>query len=320
MTSIPMHRLPSLVVIAVVIALGLAAPAEAQFETANRQFHNQTAFPLDGRHRDLPCESCHRQGVYKGTPTKCFDCHWTRRQDDRYRLQIGAQCEQCHRTASWTAVRWDHGAMTGTALSAPHRSLSCQSCHSNNAFRAAQTTCVSCHQRDYQSTSTPNHVAAGFPTTCESCHRPSDPSFRGAGVNHLAVFALVGVHAQQTCARCHGNGVYQGTAKTCVGCHLDAYNRTANPNHAAASFPTTCDSCHRNSDTSWTQGTFNHRFPVTSGPHRVACTQCHTGGNFQTFNCLNCHQRTETDGHHRSTPGYRYDSLACYSCHPNGRH
>jgi hypothetical protein len=539
MTTLAMHRLASLLV--VVMSLGLAARADAQFETANRQFHNQTSFPLDGRHRDLPCESCHRQGAYKGTPTKCFDCHWTRRQDDRYRLQLGAQCEQCHRTTSWAAVRWDHGAMTGTVLSPAHRSLSCQSCHGNNTFRAAQTTCLSCHQQDFQSartpnhvaagfptaceachkpsdtsfhqarfdhasfallgvhaqqtcatchkgnvyvgtprdcigchrtdydrTTTPNHAAAGFPTTCESCHRPTDTSFRGAGFNHSIVFpllgvhaqqtcatchknnvyqgtarecvgchrteydrttapnhvaagfstgceschratdasfkgaafnhssvfalvgvhaqqscatchvnnvyrgtprdcvgchrsaydrttmpshvaagfptacdtchratdsnwrsgtfnhssvyALVGVHAQQTCVRCHGSGVYKGTPRTCVGCHLDVYNRTTNPNHVAAGFPTTCDSCHRNTDTLWTQGTFNHRFPIASGPHRVACTQCHTGGNFQAFNCLSCHGRTETDGHHRSIAGYRYDSLACYSCHPNGRH
>jgi nitrate/TMAO reductase-like tetraheme cytochrome c subunit len=319
MTRPSMQRLPFVVALAIVMAFGLVSRAEAQFETANRQFHNQTSFPLDGRHRDLSCESCHRQGAYKGTPAKCFDCHWTRRQDDRYRLQLGAQCEQCHRPISWRAVRWDHAGMTGMALGVSHQQLSCQSCHAKNNLRAAQTGCFACHQRDYQATTAPNHLAAGFSTTCESCHRPNDGTFH-AGFNHAAVFTLVGVHAQQTCARCHLSGVYKGTPTTCVGCHLTAYNRTTNPNHAAAGFSTACESCHRNSDTSWTQATFNHRFPITSGPHRVTCTQCHTGGTFQTFSCVSCHGRTETDSHHGTIPGYRYDSLACYSCHPNGRH
>ena len=62
-----------------------ATPVEAQFETPNRQFHNTTTFPLDGRHRDLPCASCHIKNAYKGTPAKCVDCHWVRRQDDRFR-------------------------------------------------------------------------------------------------------------------------------------------------------------------------------------------------------------------------------------------
>ena len=320
MTNTSIRRLSCIIVLAIGAVLCVDSRAEAQFETANRQFHNQTAFPLDGRHRDVPCESCHRQGAYKGTPTRCFDCHWTRRQDDRYRLQLGSQCEQCHRPLSWTAARWDHGAMTGIALSPAHRPLSCQSCHTNSNFKTAQTACVACHLQDYQTARTPNHVAASFPTACDACHLPSDTSFhQGRFFNHTS-FPLVGVHAQQSCLSCHKNGVDAGTPTTCAGCHLASYNQTRNPNHAAAGFPMTCENCHRNTDTSWTQGTFNHRFPITSGPHNTTCTNCHQGGGYQTFTCLSCHQRSETDSHHRSISGYRYDSLACYSCHPNGRH
>lgn len=381
----------------VAIAFGWTNRADAQFETPNRQFHNETAFPLDGRHRDLPCASCHQQGAYKGTPTKCFDCHWTRRQDDRFRLQLGTQCEQCHRTTTWAAARWDHAAMTGMSLGAAHQQLACQACHVNDNFRSAQANCYACHQKDYQATQTPNHAAAGFPTTCETCHRTSDATFAQArfdhastfplfgvhavqtcatchtnnlyrgtprecvgchktdydrtvapshaaagfpttcenchrptdaswsangGFNHGAVFALVGVHATQACAACHVNNVFRGTPRDCVGCHLADYNRTTSPVHASAGFPTTCDSCHRASDSSWLQGTFNHLFPITSGPHRVSCTICHQGGNYQTFTCLVCHEhdRASMDAHHAGRPGYRYDSLACYGCHPNGRH
>jgi hypothetical protein len=66
---------------------------------------------------------------------------------------------------------------------------------------------------------------------------------------------------------------------------------------------------------------FTHtRFPLT-GPHNVTCIQCHTiANNFVQFACTACHERSKTDGDHRGEPGYRYDSIACYQCHPNGRH
>ena len=166
----------------------------------------------------------------------------------------------------------------------------------------------------------PSHVAAGFSTSCETCHQASASSFQGAAFNHNSVFALAGRHATAACASCHVNNVYRGTARTCVGCHQSNYDRTTNPNHRTAGFPTTCESCHRNTDTAWTQGTFTHRFPITSGPHRTSCVNCHTSsGSFATFNCLNCHIRTKTDDQHRGRNGYRYESVACYGCHSNGR-
>jgi len=167
-------------------------------------------------------------------------------------------------------------------------------------------------------------VAAGFPTACESCHRSTDASWSsGAGFNHNNFFPLVGVHATQACAVCHQNNVYDGTPRDCVGCHRDDYDRTRNPNHAASGFPTACDSCHRNTDTSWDQGRFVHSwFPITSGPHaNRPCSACHTNtASYAVFTCLTCHERSETDREHREENGYRYDSPACYACHPNGKH
>ena len=106
------------------------------------------------------------------------------------------------------------------------------------------------------------------------------------------------------------------------GCHLAKYQATRNPNHAAAGFPTTCETCHRAADSSWSQGRFNHTwFPITSGRHAGnPCSACHqVANNFTSFTCLTCHQRTETDSHHQGRAGYRYESAACYSCHPTGR-
>src|SRR5260370_39484297 len=39
--------------------------------------HLSTGFELDGVHRALPCESCHLNAVFKGTPRTCGLCHIT---------------------------------------------------------------------------------------------------------------------------------------------------------------------------------------------------------------------------------------------------
>ena len=242
-----MNRIAWLLTLAVAMLVGTIA-TRAQFETPNRAFHGNTAFPLTGRHQTVACESCHIKGVFKGTPTACYDCHWVRRQDDKFKTQLGTQCENCHRTIAWTAVRWDHGAMTNLPLNGAHRAIGCESCHSSGRFQKADVSCVSCHQKDYAATTSPNHLAAGFPMQCEACHRPSDVAFSQARFDHEATFPLSGTHATVACATCHRNNVFQGTPRDCIGCHRSDYERTAAPNHAAAGFPTTCEivpSAHR---------------------------------------------------------------------------
>ncbi len=381
-----------------VVLLVFPTAVRTQWETPNRAFHKTTDFPLDGRHLTVPCQSCHVNGVFKGTPTTCFDCHWIRRQDDRYQTRLGTQCEACHTTTSWLPARWNHAAQAGVRLSPQHTLLACDTCHRDGNFAAPSVNCASCHMKDYQATTQPNHAAAGFPTTCDSCHRATDPSWgsgtgfnhnsffglagvhatvacatchknnvykgtprdcvgchladynattspnhaaagfpttcdschratdptwgSGTGFNHNSFFALAGVHATVACAVCHKNGVYKGTPTDCVGCHLADYNATTSPNHAAAGFPTTCDSCHRATDASWSQGQFVHSwFPITSGRHAGnPCSACHTNpSSYAVFICITCHGRSETDSHHRGVNGYRYDSAACYACHPTGR-
>ncbi len=205
------------------------------FKSISRGFHKAGNFPLEGLHLNVPCASCHVNGQVKGTPTRCFDCHWQRRQDDRYQLRLGRACETCHRPVSWTATRWSHSAATGVPLNATHRILGCDSCHRQLEFRKGLAVdCASCHQKDFQQTSQPNHAAAGFPTACEACHRPADPDWHRARFDHQASFPLVGQHALVQCAVCHKNNVYLGTARECIGCHQADYNGTKEPNHIAA--------------------------------------------------------------------------------------
>ena len=167
----------------------------------------------------------------------------------------------------------------------------------------------------------PDHVDAGFPTDCELCHSATSSTWTGASFDHTT-FQLLGAHATADCAQCHSSGVYQGLPSDCVDCHLSEYQQANDPDHIAAGFPTTCDLCHRASDLSWDQGTFDHLwFPINSGDHRnIECSECHrSGSNFAVFTCTtSCHPRSEMDGEHDDVQGYAYNSAQCYSCHPNG--
>jgi hypothetical protein len=285
--------------------------------TASRAFHKTGRFNLEGRHLAVPCAKCHINGAVKGTPNKCYDCHWTRRQDDPYRTRLGSDCETCHRPISWTAVTWNHGAATGVVLSPAHRALGCDSCHANRRFGAGSATCYSCHAKDYQATRNPAHQAAGFPTQCELCHRPSHTSFSQATFQHNAYFPLSGTHATQACASCHKNNVYKGTPRDCYGCHRTNYDRTTSPNHPAAGFPTTCESCHRPSDPNWNT-TFNHNavFPLAGTHATQACTACHKNNVYKGTprDCYGCH-RTNYD--RTTSPNHQAAGFptTCESCH-----
>ncbi len=43
--------------------------------------------------------------------------------------------------------------------------------------------------------------------------------------------------------------------------------------------------------------------------------------NYAVFECILCHEhnQSEMDDEHRDVSGYRYESVACYQCHPDGR-
>jgi hypothetical protein len=186
--------------------------------------------------------------------------------------------------------------------------------------------CLSCHQADYAATRQPPHAGAGIGTTCQTCHTTT--AWAGGTFNHsLTTFPLTGTHTTTPCLSCHGDGVYRGKTSTCVSCHQADYNQTTNPNHTAASFPTTCSGCH--TTTTWLGATFNHDaqfFPINSGAHRgkwSSCATCHTSPtDYKVFTCLTCHEHRQTsmDSKHQGRSGYRYDSQACYACHPRGTH
>ncbi len=290
----------------------------AQEERWTAITHDKTNFPLLGKHRTVPCADCHLKGVMQGTPTDCEACHWYRKQDDRYRLQLGIHCDDCHTPFDWKIIKanaWEHEQVTGFRLEDLHKTLDCFQCHKNNMLTRQSSDCYDCHREDYQETREPNHAAAQFPTDCRFCHR-SMLTWSGATFDHSA-FALKGAHQVAACSDCHQDGRYSGLPSQCVDCHLDDYNATQNPNHQQAGYSTDCESCHGSDAVRWTGVTVDHStFPLRGNHQTAACTDCHINGVYAGTprECVGCHlddyNATQDPNHQQA--GYSTD---CESCH-----
>ncbi|MEW5976803.1 MAG: hypothetical protein AB1898_13450 [Acidobacteriota bacterium] len=285
-----------------------------------------TRFPLTGAHLNASCLQCHAGDRFAGTPTDCASCHL-----DAYQRTVNPNhtaagfsrdCSLCHSTSQWRGARFDHST-TRFPLTGAHSSITCSSCHRNGTYAGLDSSCVSCHLDAYTATTNPNHVAANFPRDCQVCH--STAQWRGAVFDHSRTrFPLTGAHLSVQCVSCHVGGRYAGTPVDCYSCHRIEYETVTNPNHLSAGFPRTCETCH--TTITWSGARFEHRFPIYSGAHQgkwTTCNDCHTNPtNYAVFSCTNCHEHSQSrmDEKHRQVGGYVYNSVNCYSCHPQGKH
>jgi hypothetical protein len=284
-------------------------------------------FPLLGAHVALECESCHTSaavGQFRGLRTDCDSCHHNdylnAESVDHVAAGFSLNCELCHGMDGWLS-RFNHGGVTGFALSGAHMLLDCRDCHTNLVFEVTPADCYACHVEEYNNTTDPGHSAAGFSQDCSQCHTAS--TWVNAFFDHNGTqFPLTGAHVQLDCQACHSSGQYAGLAFDCYACHSGDYNNTTDPAHIAAGFPQDCSQCHTTSG--WGGAEFTHPdFPIYTGTHSrewTACSDCHTNpGNYAVFTCVSCHSKEETDGQHHDVTGYVYNSSSCYSCHPTGR-
>ena len=239
--------------------------------------HLTTGFELDGVHRDLPCESCHLNAVFRGTPRDCGTCHITGSLFDatpKTAVHISAtnNCAACHNTISFRPdVHFDHAEVMG----------SCVSCHNGSIAEgegpthpATSQDCAACHTviswnppKFVDHTQIPLSVA-GF---CIICHNGTQAAGKPAG--HIAT--------NLECGDCHLTTTWTGATfdhtgirSGCVSCHNGTKAVGKQGNH----MPTTnlCENCHTTgigtSTPSWTPSKFDHtQMTVTS------CETCHSG-------------------------------------------
>jgi len=289
--------------------------------------HAKLGMRLEGAHAVAKCRACHVSLDFtKQKKQACVACH-----QDVHRGELGTDCERCHTARSFI----DRGGMvrahqlTRFPLQGVHASLDCERCHppapaGRMQFVGTQPECYACHSDAYLAAD-PDHQGSGFSQDCSMCHSPL--FWQPARFSHEGTdFPLTGAHKPLPCGSCHGDGVYDGKSADCYSCHRDDYDATADPVHTTVGFPTACADCHTTS--AWRPSTFDHDgryFPIYSGKHAgkwTSCSTCHdVPTNYAQFTCFGCHPHSDqagTDERHREVGGYRYDSQACYSCHPDG--
>ena len=207
-----------------------------------------------------------------------------------------------------------------------HEKVECTQCHVKPVFTDVGKNCQDCHTDVHQKK---------MGTNCAQCHTVQGWNIAVQQVkDHQNRFPLLGAHAAVQCEDCHKGaavGQFQGLSTACVSCHLKDYQQTQTmggsvPNHVAAQFPQTCESCH--TFDGWSGVMVNHAappisFPLTNGHANVPCLDCHVGNNYNlqiaATDCghAGCHLTTwqqTTNPQHSAAPTV-FSIATCSNCH-----
>ena len=202
--------------------LGYPYDCEVCHGTSANSWENATfshvAFPLKGRHRTAECSECHGSGVYQGLPSVCVYCHlddWLNAENPNHKqLGFHTDCEVCHgeEAISWTNTSYNHQSIW--PLQGTHMQLDCIECHHKG--RNIPRNCASCHTKDYNAASNPDHKAAGFSRDCVPCHLPSHQTWNQAKFDHQFPIKS-GKHFHLACLDCHPSTDFRDFS--CLNCH-----------------------------------------------------------------------------------------------------
>ncbi|MDP8986590.1 MAG: hypothetical protein M3N97_16415 [Pseudomonadota bacterium] len=274
--------------------------------------HFSTGFELDGVHRDLPCESCHLNAIFKGTPRNCGVCHITGSTFNATpktvtHIQSTNNCIACHDTTSFRpAVHFNHAEVLGSCVSChngtlaqgkgpthPATSQACEACHTVLSWNPPKTVdhtqiplsvagfCIICHNGVAATGKPANHIVTAL--ECGDCHLTTN--WLGADFNHTGILG--------GCASCHDGTKAVGKQ----GNHMPTTNQ--------------CESCHTTGigtkTPSWVPSKFDHTQMSPGG----TCLPCHSGSqvlagggvvagqplnhvplNSSTKDCITCHANT----------------------------
>lgn len=194
--------------------------------------HEQTRFPLRGKHRTVECGACHgppaeappgTAALFRGLDfAACSDCH-----ADAHAGQFEQDCASCHQVDGWKLDSFDHSGAR-FQLQGKHVAVACFDCHRLESTDDSQplrrwrdfahSECANCHAD--------THVGQ-FDDDCVSCH--NNDVFKPSLFDHArARFPLDGAHVPVPCAECHkpftaGDGTervrYRPIDPDCRTCH-----------------------------------------------------------------------------------------------------
>lgn len=276
--------------------------------------HDDTPFPLHGRHVDVECDACHSPDLPRNarfrelTFETCGACHANPHDGEVLALGAG-DCAGCHVDAGFRPGTFgfaDH-ARTAFPLDGRHESVPCSGCHGTETprldFTVARTACADCHESPHGTEFAVEMAAGG----CGGCHETS--GWDRPRIDHTA-FPLTGAHALARCDSCHspseedrrsGAGAsYRGLPHACSGCHDDVH---------AGQFRLTepvreCEACHT-----------TDRFELPDFDH-AASTSFPIDGAHAPLECASCHPTVELRNEVEAVR-WRLGYRACADCHAN---
>jgi len=227
--------------------------------------HEDTAYPLTGKHVQVDCARCHRSeesrfptGLakavrYKPLETLCASCH-----RDSHLSQFSGDCGVCHGTVGFEreTLDFDHDQDSRFKLLGRHASVACPECHKLERgtfpagegeavrFRPLSDRCASCHDNihdpEWWKTSTASREVA-----CQLCHGVDTFALESFDHGRTAL-PLEGGHASLTCNRCHAFAawedrqvvLFEESKQDCIDCHPTPHSRRL----------TDCLACHNTSN------------------------------------------------------------------------
>jgi hypothetical protein len=272
--------------------------AEKGWKEIQFNHDKDTKYPLQWKHRDVKCVSCHKGDLYKDRlKTNCESCH--KKDDDKaHKGSFGQKCETCHAEKGWKEIQFNHDKDTKYPLQWKHRDVKCVSCHKGDLYKdKLQNNCYACHEKD-------DKHKGQEGKKCESCH--TEESWNKAKFDHRnSHFPLTGKHISVECKKCHAAATFKDAKSDCWSCHekQDAHKRRLG---------TACEVCHNTRD--WKVWDFDHdktQFKLDGGHKKVDCYKCHrepvSGKVSLSGACISCHDK---DDEHSGNFGSQ-----CERCH-----
>ena len=124
--------------------------------------HDLSAFKLDGAHSKVACNDCHKNNVFKGTPTECAACH----ANPAYHAGMfsGQTCVECHTTGAWRPASYN-GPHT-FPMNHGEGNNACSDCHQPTL---KEWTCYTCHDQSRTASKHREEGIANF-DDCLRCH------------------------------------------------------------------------------------------------------------------------------------------------------
>ncbi len=304
----------------------------------SHSIHENTNFPLMGRHALVDCLGCHTnlpRGDLSFPNLSCISCHETTyletTEPDHVAAGMPIDCQLCHQMHAFRPGRFPDHDPIFPIYNGKHSGEwgDCAECHIDPSSYAI-FSCVDCHEHN-QGDTDPYHLSIpGYSyqsIACYDCHPTGEAEpFIDHDAQSFPIYS--GKHNDQwdQCAVCH---VVPSDRRqfSCLQCHQHRQSEMDGKHGSMTGYSylsSACYDCHPTGE----KGTFvahdGQFFPIYSGIHNAQwqqCTECHTTPSDRTqFSCFNCHKhnQTDTDAIHSGFAGYAYQSQLCLDCHPTG--